>query len=66
MTATTHRSSRVENALWLLDAGTHPTEVAHRLNTNPSALERLLRRHGHTITPEVRAEAALYLKASRP
>lgn len=46
----------VEDALWLLDAGEHPSHVAQRLGVNISALEVALRRAGHP-RPDVTAEA---------
>lgn len=41
-------ADRVEDALFLLDNGAHPTEIAKRLGTTVQALDQLLRRHGHT------------------
>ena len=46
----------VEDALWLLEAGEHPSHVAQRLGVTAWTLEKALRRHGHP-RPDVTAEA---------
>ncbi|WP_040281381.1 hypothetical protein [Tessaracoccus massiliensis] len=46
----------VEDALWLLDSGEHPSHVAQRLGVTAWTLEKALSRHGHP-RPDVTAEA---------
>ena len=54
---------RIEDALWLLDCGTHAAEVAHRVGyPSVSAMDISLRRAGHS-RPEVAREAS-YQRAS--
>ena len=54
---------RIEDALWLLDCGTHPAEVAHRVGyPSVPAMEVALRRAGHS-RPNVAREAS-YQRAS--
>ena len=52
----TRTATRLENALWLLDGGTHPTRVAARLGMTVQALDRMLHRCGQP-RPAVRDEA---------
>ena len=48
---------RIEDALWLLDCGTHAAEVAHRVGyPSVPAMEVALRRAGHP-RPEVMRES---------
>lgn len=50
--------ARIEDALWLLDAGTHPSEVARRVGyASVSSLEAALQRRGYRV-PAVAAEAS--------
>ena len=49
----------VEDALWLLEAGEHPSHVAQRLGVSIAALEAALRRAGHPRA-DVQAERRLH------
>ena len=43
-------AERVEDALWLLDAGEHPAHIARRVGFgNVAAMDRAMRRLGHVI-----------------
>ena len=44
---TTSTATRLEDAVWLLDRGTHPVRVAARLGMTVCALEKMLRAYGH-------------------
>lgn len=48
-------AARVEDAIWLLDMGEQPEQVAARLGVTLSALEMSLRRHGQPRREVMRA-----------
>lgn len=61
--AQTAAEARIEDALWLLDCGTHAAEVAQRVGyPSVPAMEVALRRAGHS-RPDVAREAS-YQRAS--
>ena len=61
--AQTAAEARIEDALWLLDCGTHAAEVAHRVGyPSVTAMDISLRRAGHS-RPDVAREAS-YQRAS--